>query len=211
MIIKRSKIRIIVLLFVIMLVSVMIMGYCNSRRKKYLPVNSRDYGTHFLTAEKNRLDKSGKFMHIFTYRLALGFGNGSAGGKTGSILKDPDQWNMDYDPKAYKKAWVDLTPFETYLLFDLAEKYVDEDKFYYPEYKNANFFKKGYYIIEDEVQLSGAGKHKYKIGAKPHETAFIYQIVVFLYYFHKYFWFILSAIVILTALCFTVKKRISVS
>ena len=135
-----------------MLVSVMIMGYCNSRRKKYLPVNSRDYGTHFLTAEKNRLDKSGKFMHIFTYRLALGFGNGSAGGKTGSILKDPDQWNIDYDPKAYKKAWVDLTPFETYLLFDLAEKYVDEDRFYYPEYKMQIFSKKA--IISSKMKCN---------------------------------------------------------
>ncbi|MBQ6553841.1 MAG: hypothetical protein IJL89_01290, partial [Firmicutes bacterium] len=91
---KKIKGKIIISIAVIAVLAVLIGVYCNSRSKKYLPANNGDYGTHFLTAEKRILDKSGQ-MHVFTYRLAFGFGNGSSGGKTGSILKDPDQWNMD--------------------------------------------------------------------------------------------------------------------
>ena len=126
----------------------------------------------------------------------------------GRVIKnDPERYPTEYITEEREKLWQNLSELDTYILLDLAEKYIDEEYYVYPEIKVRAVNNDCYVVTYNKYTNYGKEKSCIKVCVDPREAGYIYQIMAFEYYLHKYYWGLIIGCIILPVTVFIIIKR----
>ena len=186
-------IRVLVLIVVIVIIPLSISIYNDSRREKY------DGRVFHISAQKCSPDKNTVYFEMYCTMWES---------NRGSVIKnDPQHFDTEFLPEERAKLFKKLSEFDTYILLDLAEKYIDEGWYVYPEAK-VKAAKNEYYILSYYSSTNdGREKTLRKFAENPREMGYIYQIIAFEYYFHNYFWTLIVGAILLAVILGVISKR----
>ena len=177
---------------VIVIIIVIIVGlYKDSRRNIYL---GRDFSIS--AVKKSSQGDTSYDMYCSLPRR-----------KWGRLIKnDTDIDSTEIFFKDNKKQWQNISEFETYILLDTAEKYIDEE-YTEGDTEIKNEKNECYVVTYNSYTNFGKEKSLINVYADPHEAGYIYQIIAFEYYLHKYFWAFITAVIILSVTVFFIKRK----
>lgn len=188
----KKILRAVIITVCIVIIPVSMSIYKNSRREKYAGRNCR------IAAVKKTAEET------TTYEMYCSMPER----KWGRVIKNnPENFYSEYIPKESNKLWKNLSEFDTYVLLDIAEKYIDEEYHVFPEAKVKAANNKCYVITYGKYNNYGAEKSTIKVAVNPREMGYIYQIIAFEYYFHKYFLTLIVGAILLAVILGVIAKR----